>query len=127
MPAQKIYADISSSLLEAIFFPNNPLHDGGVIIQGDKLTCAGAVFKTSMNPSISKKLGTRHRAAMGVAEETDAIALIVSEETGKISIAVDNNLNYNLTIDEFKLMLLEELKPRTEVFYDADEEGDSNE
>lgn len=127
MPAQKIYADISASLIESIFFPNNPLHDGGVIIQGDKLTCAGAVFKTSMNPSISKKLGTRHRAAMGVAEETDAIALIVSEETGKISIAVDNNLNYNLTIDEFKLMLLEELKPRTEVFYDADEEGDSHE
>ena len=95
-PANKIYSDITAPLLEAIFFPNNPLHDGGVIIQGDKLTCAGAVFKTSMNPNVSKKLGTRHRAALGVAEETDAIALVVSEETGRISIAVDNYLNYNL-------------------------------
>ena len=61
--AKKIYADISSDLLMSIFFPNNPLHDGGVIIQGDKITCAGSVFPTSMNPTISKRLGTRHRAA----------------------------------------------------------------
>ncbi len=124
-PATKIYSDITAPLLEAIFFPNNPLHDGGVIIQGDRLTCAGAVFKTSMNPNVSKKLGTRHRAALGVAEESDAIALIVSEETGRISIAVDGAINYNLTLEEFKLMLLDELKPKMEVFYDADsEEGD---
>lgn len=128
-PATKIYSDISALLLESIFFPNNPLHDGGVIIQGDRLTCAGAVFKTSMNPNINKKLGTRHRAALGVSEETDAIALIVSEETGRISIAIDNNLNYNLTLEEFKLMLLDELKPKIDVFYDADtnEEGDNDE
>ena len=126
-PANKIYSDITAPLLEAIFFPNNPLHDGGVIIQGDKLTCAGAVFKTSMNPNVSKKLGTRHRAALGVAEETDAIALVVSEETGRISIAVDNSLNYNLTLEEFKLMLLNELKPKMDVFYDADEDGDDDE
>ena len=126
-PANKIYSDITAPLLEAIFFPNNPLHDGGVIIQGDKLTCAGAVFKTSMNPNVSKKLGTRHRAALGVAEETDAIALVVSEETGRISIAVDNYLNYNLTLEEFKLMLLDELKPKMDVFYDADEDGDNDE
>ena len=126
-PANKIYADLSSELLISIFFPNNPLHDGGVIIQGDKLTCAGAVFKTSMNPNVSKKLGTRHRAALGVAEETDAIALVVSEETGRISIAVDNYLNYNLTLEEFKLMLLDELKPKMDVFYDADEEVNSDE
>ena len=126
-PANKIYSDITAPLLEAIFFPNNPLHDGGVIIQGDKLTCAGAVFKTSMNPNVSKKLGTRHRAALGVAEETDAIALVVSEETGRISIAVDNYLNYNLTLEEFKLMLLDELKPKMDVFYDADEEVNADE
>ena len=126
-PANKIYSDITAPLLEAIFFPNNPLHDGGVIIQGDKLTCAGAVFKTSMNPNVSKKLGTRHRAALGVAKETDAIALVVSEETGRISIAVDNYLNYNLTLEEFKLMLLDELKPKMDVFYDADEEVNSDE
>lgn len=127
-PTTKLYADISSQLLEAIFLPPNPLHDGGVIIQGDKLTCAGAVFKTSMNPNVNKKLGTRHRAALGVAEETDAIALVVSEETGRISIACDNYLHYNLTLDEFRVMLLDELKPKAEVFYDADEsEGEEDE
>lgn len=130
-PANKIYADISAVLLESIFFPANPLHDGGVIVQGDRITCAAAVFKTSMNPNVSKKLGTRHRAALGIAEETDAIALVVSEESGRISIAYDSNLNYNLTIEEFKMLLLEELKPKMEVFYDADvedeEEGEIDE
>ena len=126
-PANKIYSDITAPLLEAIFLPPNPLHDGGVIIQGDRLTCAGAVFKTSMNPNVNKKLGTRHRAALGVAEETDAIALVVSEETGKVSIAVDNRLFYNLTLEEFKIKLLSELKPKNDVFYDADEEDSENE
>ena len=126
-PANKIYSDITAPLLDAIFLPPNPLHDGGVIIQGDRLTCAGAVFKTSMNPNVNKKLGTRHRAALGVAEETDAIALVVSEETGRISIAVDNHLYYNLTLEEFKLKLLDELKTNNDVFYDADEEDDINE
>ena len=123
----KIYADISDSLLESLFYPNSALHDGGVIIQGDKITCAGSVFKTSMNPNVNKKLGTRHRAALGLAEETDAIALVVSEETGRLSIAVDNEINYNLTLEEFKLMLLNELKPKMDVFYDADENGDEDE
>ena len=73
-------------------------------------------------------MGTRHRAALGVAEETDAIALVVSEETGRISIACDNYLHYNLTIEEFRTMLLDELKPKMDVFYDADEEiGDPDE
>lgn len=63
----KIYADINDSLLETIFFPNSPLHDGGIIIQGDRITCAGSVFKTSMNQNLSKRLGTRHRAALGIA------------------------------------------------------------
>ena len=125
-PATKVYADLTSSLLGTIFFPNSPLHDGGVIIQGDRITCAGAVFKTSMDPNLSKKLGTRHRAALGIAEETDALALIVSEETGRISIACDSELKYNLTLDEFRMTLVDELKPKTEVFYDADKEGDSN-
>jgi diadenylate cyclase len=126
-PAIKLYADITSQLLEAAFLPPNPLHDGGIIIQGDRVTCAGAVFKTSMNPNVNKKLGTRHRAALGVAEETDAIALVVSEETGRISIACDNYLHYNLTIEEFRNMLLDELKPKNDVFYAADEEGNGGE
>ena len=110
--SKKIYADISSDLLISIFFPNNPLHDGGVIIQGDKVTSAGAVFPTSDDLKISKRLGTRHRAALGISEISDGIVLIVSEETGRISIALNGELNYNLTLDEFKLMLLEELKPK---------------
>ncbi len=129
-PATKIYADLTSPLLGTIFFPNSPLHDGGVIVQGDKITCAGAVFKTSMDPNLNKKLGTRHRAALGIAEESDAVALIVSEETGKISIAVDHEIHYNLSLDEFRMMLVEELKPKTEIFYDADgteSEGDNDE
>ena len=128
-PATKIYADVSSPLLGTIFFPNSPLHDGGVIIQGDRITCAGAVFKTSMDPTLNKKLGTRHRAALGIVEETDAIALVVSEETGRISIAVDHELHYNLSLDEFRMMLVDELKPKQELFYDADrdESGDEDE
>lgn len=123
-PATKVYADISEALLESIFYPNSPLQDGGVIIQGDKITCAGAVFKTSMNPNISKKLGTRHRAALGLAEDSDAIALVVSEETGRVSIAVDGDLHYNLDIDEFKMILTDELKPKTQVFFEADDADD---
>ena len=124
-PANKLYADISSELLISIFFPNNPLHDGGVIIQGDKITCAGSVFPTSMNPSISKRLGTRHRAALGISESTDAIAIVVSEETGRISIAVVGTLNYNLSLDDAKILLLEELQPKKETFYEADTEAES--
>ena len=124
-PATKLYADISSELLISIFFPNNPLHDGGVIIQGDKITCAGSVFPTSMNPSISKRLGTRHRAALGISESTDAIAIVVSEETGRISIAVGGTLNYNLSLDDAKILLLEELQPKKETFYEADTEAES--
>ena len=129
-PATKVYADLTSPLLGTIFFPNSPLHDGGVIVQGDKITCAGAVFKTSMDPNLNKKLGTRHRAALGIAEESDAIALIVSEETGRISIAVEHEIHYNLSVDEFRMMLVEELKPKTELFYDADgaeREGEDDE
>ncbi len=126
-PANKIYADISSELLISIFWPNNPLHDGGVIIQGDKITCAGSVFPTSMNPNISKRLGTRHRAALGLSEISDAIALIVSEETGRVSIAIKSELNYNLSLDDAKLLLLEELQPKKETFYEVDEESESEE
>ena len=121
--SKKIYADISSDLLVSIFFPNNPLHDGGVIIQGDKITSAGAVFPTSDNLKISKRLGTRHRAALGISETGDCIALIVSEETGRLSIAMNGELNYNLTLDEVKMILLEELRPKKSILLDDEEEN----
>ena len=126
-----IYADISSELLISIFFPRNPLHDGGVIIQGNRITSAGAVFPISLNTKINKRLGTRHRAALGISEESDAIAIVVSEETGKISIALNGVLNYNLSIDDLRMMLVEELKPRHEILLDDEfedgEEGEENE
>ncbi len=119
--ANKLYADISSELLISIFFPNNPLHDGAVIIEGDRITCAGSVLPTSMNTSLSKRLGTRHRAALGIAEVSDAVAICVSEETGRVSIAIDGELNYNLTLEDARMMLINSLQPKKETFFDADE------
>ncbi len=124
--SKKIYADISSDLLISIFFPNNPLHDGGLIIQGDKITSAGAVFPTSDSLKISKRLGTRHRAALGISEVSDCIAIVVSEETGRLSLAIDGELYYNLTLDEVKLRLLEELRPKKEVFVEEEDIKNEN-
>ncbi len=112
--AKKVYADLSSDLLISIFFPNNPLHDGGVVIQGDRISCAGAVFPTSSSSKVSKKFGTRHRAALGIAEESDAISVVVSEETGRMSIAVKGELFYNLSLDDVRMMLIDELRPKQE-------------
>ena len=116
--SKTLSADISSDLLISIFFPRNPLHDGGVIIQGNKITSAGAIFPISLNGKINKKLGTRHRAALGISEESDCIALVVSEETGKISIAINGMLNYNLSIDDARMILIDELKPKKELLLD---------
>ena len=129
--AKKIYAEITSDLLISIFFPNNPLHDGGVIIQGDKITCAGAVFPTSVDMKIGQILGTRHRAALGISEESDCISLVVSEETGRVSIAMNGDLSYNLTLDDVRIILLEELQPKTEfedeIETESESEGENNE
>ena len=119
--AKKLYADLSSDLLIAIFYEGNPLHDGGVIIQGDRITCAGAVFPTSSSPKLNRRLGTRHRAALGLSEETDAICLVVSEETGRVSIALKGELLYNLTLDDVRMMLIDELRPKQDVDLDEDE------
>lgn len=110
--AKKVYADLSSDLLISIFFPNNPLHDGGVIIQGDKITCAGAVFPTTSSTKVNKRFGTRHRAALGIVEETDAISVVVSEETGRLSIGVKGELFSNLSLDDVRMMLIDELRPK---------------
>ncbi len=120
--AKKLYADLSSDLLIAIFYEGNPLHDGGVIIQGDRITCAGAVFPTSSSPKLNRRLGTRHRAALGLAEETDAICIVVSEETGRVSIALKGEMLYNLTLDDVRMLLIDELKPKQDVDTDDDED-----
>ena len=125
--AKSLYADLSSELLISIFFPNNPLHDGAVIIQGDRISCAGAVFPTSNSISVNKRLGTRHRAALGVAEETDAIGIVVSEETGRISIAIKGELFYNLTLDDARMMLIDELRPKQDNVVEEEEEDDYEE
>ena len=119
--AKKLYADLSSDLLIAIFYEGNPLHDGGVIIQGDRITCAGAVFPTSNSPKLNRRLGTRHRAALGLSEETDAICIVVSEETGRVSIALKGEMLYNLTLDDVRMMLIDELRPKQDVELDEDE------
>ena len=125
--AKKLYADLSSDLLISIFYEGNPLHDGGVIIQGDRITCAGAVFSTSNSSKINRRLGTRHRAALGVSEESDAICIVVSEETGRVSIALKGEMLYNLTIDDVRMMLIDELRPKQDVDFDDDEDEVVNE
>jgi len=87
---------ISEELLSTIFMPNTPLHDGGVVIRGERAVAAGCLFPLSDNPRISRSLGTRHRAAIGLTEQTDAITVVVSEETGSVSIAINGRLTRDL-------------------------------
>lgn len=90
-------ADVTCELLKNIFVPNTPLHDGAVIIRGRKIITAGCVLPLTANTNLSSELGTRHRAALGLSETSDAIVVVVSEETGKISIALNGALTRNLT------------------------------
>lgn len=90
---------VTSELINTIFMPNTPLHDGGVVIAEGKLQAAGCLFPLTQNPQVSKTLGTRHRAAIGLTEETDAVAVIVSEETGAMSISIGGRLTRNLDND----------------------------
>ena len=85
-------ANVSSGLLENIFVPNTPLHDGAVIIRNNKIVTAGCLLPLTANNNLSRDLGTRHRAAIGLSEVTDAVIIVVSEETGKISIACGGEL-----------------------------------
>lgn len=99
-------ANVSSALLENIFVPNTPLHDGAVIIRGGKVITAGCLLPLTSNTNLSQELGTRHRAAIGLSEVTDAIIVVVSEETGKISIARDGSLTRNLSDESLKRALM---------------------
>src|SRR5574344_1511775 len=103
-----INADINTRLLENIFFKNSPLHDGAVMILNDKIASAGAILPVSRNQSIPRHLGLRHRAAIGITEKTDAIAIVVSEETGTISIAIDGKISLNITAEQLQQILGQE-------------------
>ncbi len=101
----KLDATVSPELLASIFFPYTPLHDGGVIIRGNKIVAAGCVFPLTQNADIQKTLGTRHRAAIGLCEETDAVAIVVSEETGTISVSHRGRLSRGLNEDRLRRFL----------------------
>jgi diadenylate cyclase len=100
-------ADISTELLGNIFYEGSPLHDGAVIIRGARIYSAGCVLPLTQNKELSKELGTRHRAALGITEHSDAMALVVSEETGIISIAVDGKLSRFLDVKSVEKELLQ--------------------
>ncbi|HHY20154.1 MAG TPA: TIGR00159 family protein [Firmicutes bacterium] len=104
-------AIVSQPILETIFFPNSALHDGAVIIEGDRIAAAGCLLPLSDNLEISRELGTRHRAAVGLSEVSDALVVVVSEETGSISLAEDGKLHRYLTPKQLQERLLSERKP----------------
>jgi len=97
--------EATPEMLETIFFPNNAIHDGGVIIAGDKIAFAACIFPLTQRQDLNKSLGTRHRAAIGLTEETDAVVVVVSEETGAISHAYKGHLVRNVTAEELRAFL----------------------
>ena len=98
-------ATITYDLLATIFQPGSPLHDGAVIVQGDRVAAAACFLPLSINPRVSRELGTRHRAALGITEENDAVAIVVSEETGAISLALTGTLERGLSADRLRSSL----------------------
>jgi len=107
----KVDGVVTVQLLINIFFPNSPLHDGAAIIRGNRIMAAGCLLPLSENPTLGRTLGTRHRAGLGISEQTDALAIIVSEETGTISLARDGELVRGLSEEELKASLLELFTP----------------
>lgn len=105
----RLNADLSSSLLVTIFGHNTPLHDGACFIQGGKILAAGCFLPVSEQYDIKKTFGTRHRAALGLCEVSDCVALVVSEETGAYSLAYDSKLHYDLTMDQVTRILERQL------------------
>ena len=100
-------ARVSRDLLCAIFHTGGAMHDGAVIIQGDRVAAAACFLPLTTNPALSRRLGTRHRAAIGVTEETDALAVVVSEETGQISVAVRGDLETGIGTDQLRMWLIQ--------------------
>lgn len=107
-----LQSKLTHELLSAIFIPNGPLHDGGVIIEEGRVAAAGCLFPLSQNPRISKTLGTRHRAALGLTEETDAVVVVVSEESGAVSVAIGGKLTRDLNREGLTKILTEISRPQ---------------
>ncbi len=110
-----INADVTSELLENIFVHNTPLHDGAVIIKNSKIYKASCVLPLSSNKDLSKECGTRHRAALGISEQSDCVSLVVSEETGKISVMHKGNMIRNLSVLNLSELLIKLLQPKEDV------------
>src|SRR6056297_2265759 len=108
----RIDARVASELIRAVFMPSSPIHDGALVLQEGRLTRAGCFLPLSQNSELTKDLGTRHRAAIGLTELADAVAVIVSEETGKISVAVNGRITRNLDAASLKKVLGRLLEPR---------------
>lgn len=104
-------ARVSPELLTTVFMPGTPLHDGGVVIRGERMVAGGCLFPLSDNPRISRSLGTRHRAAIGLTEQTDAIVVVVSEETGAVSIAINGRLTRDLDKEGLERVLKNLCRP----------------
>jgi len=107
-----INSDISAELLVNIFIPNTPLHDGAVVIRENKIIAASCFLPLTQNSDLNIELGTRHRAALGMSESSDAVVVVVSEETGKISIALAGSLTRNLTVESLSKALIKILIPQ---------------
>ena len=98
-------ADITSEIIQNIFFPGTSLHDGGIIIEGTKIVAAGCLFPLTDNPDLERSLGMRHRAAVGLSETSDAIVIVVSEEKGSISLAINGQLTRDLLPSDLQTIL----------------------
>ena len=104
-------AELTINLLTTIFFEGTPLHDGAVIVEGGRIVAAGCFLPLSEREDVESSFGARHRAALGLAEESDALVVVVSEENGAVSLAYDGNIRYNLPIGEVKAGLKSLLRP----------------
>ncbi len=111
-----VQAKVSAELISAIFTPESPLHDGAIIVVGDSITSAGAILPLSQTPLRDKSLGTRHRAALGLAEESDALVIVVSEETSRISVAQAGRMELGVDLERLRRILEGHMPQRAEGF-----------
>ena len=102
---ERFLASVNARLIETIFFKNSPLHDGAMIIAGEKICAAGCILPVASNPDLNKDLGLRHRSALGLSQKTDARVIIVSEERGTISLAYRGDIIVDITADELRELL----------------------